>query len=340
MSNLMTRMTVVGAGAIGGLLSARLARAGVPVNLLARGTHRATIEAQGLTVIESEQTYHARPAVSEQASELGVQDLVFICLKGPALVAAGAALAPLIGPQTLIVPLMNGVPWWFLHDFGGPLANRHLDSVDPAGVLSSVLPARQTLGCVVHMASALQAPGTIARGKGNQLILGAVDRAQRERVDAVAALLCQAGFEVSVSQSIRDDVWAKLWGNMTMNPISALTASTTDVILDDPLTEQFVVAVMEEARALGQALGITLEMSSAARNAQTRLLGAMKTSMLQDLEAGRGLEIDALVAAPYELARLAHVDTPFLAALLGLIRLRARSAGLCHGEAGASVPVA
>ncbi|MBB3261501.1 2-dehydropantoate 2-reductase [Paraburkholderia bannensis] len=317
-------ITVVGAGAIGGLIAARLARCarnGTPVNVLARGAQLEAIRRDGLTVVESDdERYTARVNATHDAATLGAQDIVFVCLKGQALAQSAASLAPLVGPHTHIVSAMNGVPWWFLNDFGQAHANGRLESVDPGGVVSSALPGAQASGCVVHLSSSIAAPGVIRKGRGNLLIVGASSPRLAARAEEARALLAEAGFDVQAPDSIQHEIWAKLWGNMTMNPISALTRSSADVILDDPLTAQLVAAVMAEARTIGEALGIGLDMTIEERNAITRKLGAFKTSMLQDVEAGRTLEVQALLGAPYELAQRAGIAAPSLGMLYGLAR--------------------
>ncbi len=320
MNTPIQKIAVVGAGAIGGLIAARLARAGAQVSLLARGAQRDAIERDGLTVIEDDTRYSVAVHATDRADTLGPQDLLFICLKGQALAQSAPSLAPLIGPHTLIVSAMNGVPWWYLHEFGGALANGRLDSVDPEGRVSAALPPAQAAGCVVHLSSSIAAPGVIRKGRGNHLIIGAASQAQAARTALAAALLDQAGFEVLRSSHIQTDIWTKLWGNMTMNPVSALTRSTADAILDDPLTLALVSTIMEEARAIARQLGIEITMTTGERNAITRKLGAFKTSMLQDVEAGRTLEVEALVGAPYELAQRAGVEAPALGMLYGLVR--------------------
>ncbi|MDR3096968.1 MAG: 2-dehydropantoate 2-reductase [Paraburkholderia sp.] len=336
MNSSQRNITVVGAGAIGGLIAARLARAasaanasGATINVLARGAHLEAIRRDGLTILddpESGARYTARVNATNDAAALGAQDLVFVCLKGQALVQAAASLAPLVGPHTHVVSAMNGVPWWFLAESGGTRAtsdandNRHLESVDPGGAVTAALPPARASGCVVHLSSSLAAPGVIRKGKGNTLIVGAASPHATARAKEACALLAQAGFDVQATGQIQHEIWAKLWGNMTMNPISALTRSSADVILDDPLTASLVKAVMAEARTIGEALGIGLAMSIEERNAITRKLGAFKTSMLQDVQAGRTLEVEALLGAPYELAQRVGVAAPALGMLYGLAR--------------------
>jgi len=242
---------VVGGGAIGGIVAARLGRAGVAVNLLARGAHLEAIRRNGLTVVEGDDRYTVDINATDQPGSLGAQDLLFICLKGPALIQAATSLAPLVDAGTHIVSAMNGVPWWFLNSFGGHLEGQRLESVDPAGVVSSALPPSQVSGCVVHLSSSIAEPGVIKKGNGNQLIVGPAAPGVTDQAARAIELLRLAQFDVTASSQIRSDIWAKLWGNMTMNPISAITRSTADVILDDPLTAQLVVSIMEEARRIG-----------------------------------------------------------------------------------------
>ena len=325
------KITVVGGGAIGGIVAARLARAGVAVSLLARGPHLDAIQRNGLTVVEGDDRYAIDINATDQPGTLGAQDLLFICLKGPALIQAASSLPPLVNAGTHIVSAMNGVPWWFLNSFGGRLEGQRLESVDPAGVVSSALPPSQVSGCVVHLSSSIAEPGVIKKGNGNQLIVGPAAPGVTDQAARAIELLRLAQFDVTASSQIRSDIWAKLWGNMTMNPISAITRSTADVILDDPLTAQLVVSIMEEARRIGEEIGIELNMTAQARNAQTRKLGAFKTSMLQDVEAGRQLEIEAILGAPHELATKAGIPAPFLSVLYGLAgQLNANLAGLAN----------
>ncbi|GGC72312.1 2-dehydropantoate 2-reductase [Undibacterium terreum] len=322
------KITIVGAGAVGGLIAARLEHAGIRTSVLARGAHLAAIQSNGLKLLEQEQELTSHPRAAASADELGAQDIVFLCLKAPALFESVQSLQGLISADTVIVPAMNGVPWWFMAGIQGPYADTWLKTTDPQHNLSDYLPPAQVLGCVVHLGSTIQGPGVIRRGMGNQLIIGEPDGSRSSRLELVAGLLAQAGFEVKASENIRQDIWTKLWGNMNMNPISALTSSTLDAILDDPLTHQLVLDMMEEAKRIGEKIGIQLPMDARERTVITRKLGAFKTSMLQDLEAGRQMEIDPILAVAHELAQVVGVDTPFINAVLGLVRQRARNAGL------------
>lgn len=319
------KITVVGAGAIGGLLAAGLVRGGCTVSALARGATLQALREQGLCVIAGDSTEHFALQASDRADVLGVQDVVVLALKSQLLPGLAASLRPLIGPQTTLVAAMNGVPWWFLHDFSGPLQGQTLESVDPGGAVSRALPPSQAVGCVVHLAASSDAPGVVRRGRGNQLILGAPDPAQAQRAAHLVQLQQawqQAGFEVTVTQEIRREIWIKLWGNMNMNPISALTGATVDQILDDPYTHGLVLHMMDEAVAVGERLGLHTGMSAAQRSVITRKLGAFKTSMLQDVEAGRPLELEPILGVFPELGRKLDVPTPHCDAVYGLLRQR------------------
>jgi 2-dehydropantoate 2-reductase len=298
------------------------------VNAVARGATLAALQQQGLCLREgaTEQSVPVR-AVAEPA-ELGVQDLVVLAVKAPALADVALRIAPLLGPDTVVLTAMNGVPWWFFQGFGGTLAATRLMAVDPTGAIAAAIPASQVIGAVVHASCSLDAPGVVRHHFGRGLILGEPSGAASPRVQALAALLTAAGFEASVSAQIQRDVWYKLWGNMTVNPISALTGATTDLILDDPLVRDFVSGVMLEARDIGARIGIPISQQPEDRHAVTRKLGAFKTSMLQDVEAGRPVELDALVSVVRELGQLTGVATPLTDALLGLARLQARVRGL------------
>lgn len=315
---------VVGCGAIGGWLGAGLARAGCQVSVFARGATLAALETQGL-LLGTEQ--HAVTANSD-ATALGIQDLVVLSVKAPALREVVRQIGPLIGPNTVVLTAMNGVPWWFFQGFGGALAGTQLQAVDAGGEISAAIPAANVIGCVVHASCSVDAPGVIHHHFGNGLILGEPSGQTSPRVQALAALLTQAGFAASVSPQVQKDVWYKLWGNMTVNPISALTGATTDLILGDELVRNFVSTVMLEAKEIGARLGLPIDQQPSDRHQVTLKLGAFKTSMLQDVEAGKAVELDALVTVVKELGTLTGVPTPFTDALLGLSRLQARVRGL------------
>jgi 2-dehydropantoate 2-reductase len=265
---------------------------------------------------------------SDSAAELGPQDLVILAVKGPALAAVAPAVHKLLAPHTQVLAAMNGVPWWFFDGLPGPCAGWSLDSVDPGGVLRGLIPPAQVVGCVVHLSSTVPAPGQVRHVNGNGLVIGTPAGGSNPALQALAGLLQQAGFAVTPSERIQREVWFKLWGNMTMNPISALTGAPCDRILDDPLVRGFCSAVMLEAQAIGAAFGIPIDQQPEQRHAVTRKLGSFKTSMLQDAEAGRPLELDALLGAVREIGARLGLATPNIDALFGLVRLMAQQRGL------------
>lgn len=322
------KVAIVGAGAIGGWMGVHLAQAGAQVNVLARGDTLAALQAHGLQLHQGGQLCTVPVKASNDAATLGVQDLVVISVKAPALAQVVQQVGPLLGPQTVVLTAMNGVPWWFLQGFGGAVAGRSLDTVDPQGTIARALPAAQIIGGVVHASCSVDAPGVIRHHFGDGLIVGEPSGQNTPRVHALHALLQKAGFHASVSPQIQKDIWYKLWGNMTVNPISAITGATTDRILDDPLVRQFISSVMLEAKAIGEKIGIPIDQQPEDRHAVTRKLGAFRTSMLQDVDACKPVELDALVSAVRELGQLTQVATPFTDALLGLSRLHAQVRGL------------
>jgi 2-dehydropantoate 2-reductase len=325
------RVTIVGAGAIGGWLGVRLAQAGCTVSAIARGETLVALQREGLRLRsgDSEQTVSVQ-AVSD-GSQLGPQDLVIVAVKAPALANVALLVAPLLGPKTVVLTAMNGVPWWFFDGFGGAHAGTRLQTIDPDGVMARAIPAAHVIGCVVHASCSVDAPGAIRHHFGNGLIVGEPAGGETPRVQALAALLQRAGLNATVSPQIQKDIWYKLWGNMTVNPVSALTGATTDRILGDELVRGFISAVMLEAKAIGERIGIPIDQLPADRHAVTLKLGAFKTSMLQDVEARKPVELDALVSVVRELGQLTGVATPFTDALLGLSRLQAQTLGLYPG---------
>ena len=322
------KICIYGAGAIGGWIGARLAALGEPVSVVARGATLAALQTHGLRLQQAEGLLQVPVQAADNAAALGVQDLVVVAVKAPALAEVARDIAPLLGPHTMVLTAMNGVPWWFFQGFGGAYAGTALKAVDASGAIAAAIPAGHVVGCVVHASCALQAPGVVQHHFGNKLILGEPSGQQTERAKALAALLERAGFEAPLSEQIQRDTWYKLWGNMTVNPVSALTGATTDLILDDPLVRDFISQVMREAKEIGARIGIPIDQQPEDRHAVTRKLGAFKTSMLQDVEAGKPVELDALVTVVQELGVLTAVPTPFTDALLGLARLQARVKGL------------
>lgn len=315
------RICVIGAGAIGGWLAARFVCAGETVSVLARGPSLDAIRRDGLVVAEGGQTTRLDMAASDAPAALGTQDLVVVAVKGPAMAGVAPMVAQMLGPETAILPAMNGIGWWFTHGLGRPLEGAALQSIDPSGAIARHVSPSRVVGCVVHASSALAGPGRVVHTSGNRLIVGEPDGSETPRLARIAGVLRHAGLDAPVSKRIQQDVWYKLWGNMTMNPISALTRASTDRILDDGLVRDFALAVMAEARELGARIGCPIAETGEDRIAVTRRLGAIKTSMLQDVEAGRALEIDALLAAPREIAERVGLPTPNMNALHGLVRL-------------------
>jgi len=325
----LSKVCIYGAGAIGGWIGARLGQLpGVQLSVVARGDTLRALQQHGLRLRSGEHTHSVAAQASAQPADLGVQDLVVVAVKAPALPEVARHIAPLIGPHTVVLTAMNGVPWWFLHGFGGAYANTPLQSVDGDGSIGRAIPQAHVLGGVVHASCSVPEPGWVQHHFGNGLIVGEPRGGDSARVQAVQALLAQAGFDASVSPQIQKDVWYKLWGNMSVNPVSALTGATTDKIMDDPLVRHFISSVMLEAKDIGARLGLRIDQAPEDRHAVTRKLGAFKTSMLQDVQARRAVELDALVTAVRELGQITGVATPFTDALLGLSRLHARVQGL------------
>ena len=322
------KVCIVGAGAIGGLIGARLAaEAGADVSALARGETLEALNANGWRLRQGDRLVTASARASSDAAELGAQDLVVIAVKAPAMATIAAQIGPLLKPDTIVLPAMNGVPWWFSQELEG-LGDRPLESVDPGGAISGAIPLRHVIGCVVHLSAATTEPGLVQHRSGMGLIVGEPDGSSSERLGRLHALLTTAGFDVTSSPRIRHDIWYKLWGNMTMNPVSAITGATGDQVLDDPLVRGFCSAAMLEASAIGARIGCAIDQDPEARHAVTRELGAFKTSMLVDVERSRPIELDAIVTVVHELGRRTGVPTPNVDALLGLTRLFARTRGL------------
>lgn len=324
----MIKVCVVGAGAIGGFIGTRLAAAGqVQVSALARGDTLAAMQKHGWRLQTATELVQVAARVSDKATDLGVQDVVIIAVKGPALAQAVRSIAPLIGPDTLIMPAMNGVPWWFcqtVSDFpGGPL-----NSVDPDGQIAAAIPVSQVLGCVVHASTSALEPGLVQHKMGKGLIVGEASGGFSTRVQQVVDSLVDAGFEATASANVRHDIWYKLWGNMTINPVSAITGATADRVLADPLVRSFCSAAMAEVQAIGNHIGCPIDQKPEDRHAITAKLGAFKTSMLQDAEAGRAIELDALVGVVREIGQRLGIATPQIDTLYGLSRLFAQVHGL------------
>ncbi|GFE61823.1 2-dehydropantoate 2-reductase [Geobacter sp. AOG2] len=327
------KICIYGVGAVGGFIGAQLAHAGCDINAVAQGATLRALQRHGLRLQTGDQEIAEKVNATDNPATLGVQDLVIIAVKATALVDIARKISPLIGPDTLVMIAMNGVPWWFFDGFGGDYSGMRLESVDPVGEIAAAIPARNVIGCVVHGSFCLNEPGYVRHVFGNRLIIGEPDGTLSERVAGLQSLLSQAAMDIEVSRNIQADIWFKLWGNMTMNPISAITGATCDKILDDPLVKRFCLDAMAEAARIGNRIGCPITQSGEERMALTRKLGAFKTSMLQDVEAGRAVELDALVGAVQEIGRKVGEATPNIDALLGMARLHAQVRGL-YPEAG------
>ncbi len=321
------KVCIVGVGAVGGWLAAML-DGHAELSALARGATLAALREQGLRLDMDGQRRVIRLRASDDPHELGQQDLIVIAVKGPALAAAAPAVRALVGEHTKVLVAMNGVPWCFFDGLPGAAEGLTLKSVDPDGAITAHIPTERVIGCVVHLSSTSPEPGMVKHVMGRRLIIGEMLGPRSAFVDELAALFTQAGIEAEVSERIQRDIWFKLWGNMTTNPISALTGATTDRIVGDDLVRAFTGRVMLEAEELARHFGCATGQTPEDRHVITRKLGAFKTSMLQDMEAGRPLELDALLGAAHEVALHLKVPTPNLDALLGLARLMAETRSL------------
>jgi 2-dehydropantoate 2-reductase len=322
------RICIFGAGAIGGYMGAKLAAAGADVSLVARGPHLRAMQERGLTLIEEGERRTVAVRAAEDPAALGVQDYVVVTLKAHSVPPVVARMQPLIGPETTIVSGVNGVPWWYFHKIGGPLEGTRLQSVDPGDAQWRGFGPDRVLGCVVYPAAEVEEPGVIRHIEGNRFSLGEPDGSKSDRAERLSAALTAAGLKAPVRPRIRDEIWVKLWGNLSFNPISALTHATLDVLCTDPGTRGVARAMMLEAQTIAEALGVRFPIDVDRRIEGGADVGAHRTSMLQDLDAGRPMEIDALVGAVQELGRLTGTATPAINTVLALVRLRARVAGL------------
>ncbi|TPM99666.1 2-dehydropantoate 2-reductase [Mesorhizobium sp. B2-1-3A] len=325
------KITIFGAGAIGGYLAAKLAIAGrTDLSIVARGAHLEAIQANGLRLIEDGQESVAPVRTAPRAEELGVQDTVVLALKAHSLTPALDQIAPLLGPDTSVVTMQNGVPWWYFHGVGGPLEGTRLNAVDPGGAIWQRIGPERVIGSVVYPAAEVDAPGLIRHVEGKRFSLGEPSGACSERVTRLAEEMVKAGLQAPVREDIRSEIWVKLWGNLSFNPISALTGSTLAAIVADEGTRTLARTMMLEAQAIGESLGVRFPIGVDRRIKGAGDVGEHKTSMLQDLERGRPMEIDALVTAVQELGRLTDKPTPTIDAVLALVRRLAVERG-CYG---------
>jgi 2-dehydropantoate 2-reductase len=319
------KVCVFGAGAIGGFVAAELSRGGVDVSLVARGKHLAAMRAHGLRLQIDGEERVAHPTCTDDPAELGVQDYVIIALKAHAIAGAVDVIAPLLGSRTCIVTASNGLPYWYFRGAEGLPAGARLESIDPGGKQWRVLGPERAVGCVVFPAAEVTAPGVIQHEHGRKFPIGEPNGERSPRIEELHRLLTQAGFDAPIRDDIRDEIWLKLWGNLCFNPISALTHATVDVIANDSETRAICSAMMREAKAIGERLGLHLRVDAERRIDGMAALGAHKMSMLQDLERGRSMEIEPLVGVVQELGRLLHIPTPTIDVVLALVRQRART---------------
>jgi 2-dehydropantoate 2-reductase len=322
------KVCIYGAGAIGGYIGARLQRAGVEVGMIARGAHLEAMRRHGVRVVQDGDEFVAHPHCTDDPAELGPQDYVLIGLKAHSVPGAVASMRPLLGNETGVITAVNGIPYWYFHRHGGALAGRTLESIDPSGEQWRILGPERAIGCVVYPATEVVEPGVIQHVYGDKFPIGEPSGEKGERCERFSAAMAAAGLRAPVLENIRNEIWLKLWGNLCFNPISALTHATLDIVATDPGTRAVARKMMEEARAIAETLGVEFRVDLDRRIDGAAKVGAHKTSMLQDLERGRPMEIDALVSVIQEMGGLVGVPTPTLDVVLALIRQRARIAAL------------
>jgi len=321
------KLCVYGAGAVGGLMAAWLARAGHDVSVVARGAHLEAMRRSGLRVRSQNGVESFQIKAAGDPRELGPQDYVLVTVKAQSLTDVAQSMGPLLGQGTSIVTAMNGVPWWFFDRLAFRDGSERLESLDPRGTLARGMPTERIVGCVVHLAASTPEPGLISHNMGRKLIVGEPGGRNTGRTKRIAEALQAAGFEVIVTPAIEKEFWVKLLGNVSFNPVSALTVSTADRLIQSSEVKGYMVEIMREVLAIGRAVGVDAAIDPEARIDMARALGKFKTSMLQDLEAGKSLEIDGLLAGTLEIARKAGVRAPYTEILFGLIRARAQATG-------------
>lgn len=322
------KVAIFGAGAIGGYLAVKLHQAGADVSVIARGPHLAAMREHGLTLRSEGLTITEKLPCTDKPEEAGPQDYVIVTLKANGLAPAAPQIAKLMGPDTALVTGINGVPYWYFYGLDGPWRDRRIESVDPGGALWDLLPPRQVIGCIVYPAAEVVEPGVIEHTYGNRFTLGEPDGSKSERVESLSQLFVRAGLKAPIRTNIRDEIWVKLWGNLAFNPLSALTGSTLDRLAFQPDLRAVARGMMQEAQAVGEALGARFAVSIDKRIDGAGEVGMHKTSMLQDLERGRPMEIDALLGAVTELAELTGKGAPLCRSVLALVRERARQADI------------
>ena len=330
------KICVIGAGAIGGLLAAKLAHAGEEVSVVARGAHLAAIRANGLVLQEEGDRIAARVFATDKIAEVGAQDLIILGMKAHQVGAVAADVAGALGPESLVLTAQNGIPWWYFFKTGDAREGTRLESVDHGGIIAAHLPIDRVIGSVVYPAAEIEAPGVIRHIEGHRFSLGELDGSKTARIEAVSQAFGKAGFKAPVVSDLRAEIWTKLWGNLSFNPISALSHATLEDICRYPLTRALAADMMREAQAVGEALGVKFRVSLEKRIAGAEAVGAHKTSMLQDIESGRAIEADALIGSVIELARLAEIPTPHMNAVYALVKLL----GVTLAKAGGRLAIA
>jgi 2-dehydropantoate 2-reductase len=321
------KIAIIGAGAIGGLVGAKLALAGEDVTFIVRGANLDAIGRNGIKLIsaEGEEQVARNVKATDRYDEAGPQDIVVLAMKAHQVEAVANDVPKLFGSDTVVVTMQNGIPYWYFHQHGGALAGTPVRSVDPSGLVAAKIPAQRVIGCVVYPASELVAPGVVKHIEGDRFPVGELDGSASERVNRVSTCFTGAGFKAPVLDNIRSEIWLKLWGNLTFNPISSLSHSTLVDICQYPPSRELAAAMMREAQAVAHKLGIEFRVTLEKRIAGAEKVGKHKTSMLQDVEAGRAPEIDALVGAVVELARLTETPTPHIDTVYSLVKLLART---------------
>jgi 2-dehydropantoate 2-reductase len=331
-SYLAMKICVIGAGAIGGLLAAKLSRGGEDVSVIARGAHLAQIAAHGLKLVEDDGESVARVQASDRIASVGEQDLIILGMKAHQVAAVVRDLPAIMGPKTVVLTAQNGIPWWYFFKHGGPYEGMRLESVDPGGVIAEHLPVDRVIASIVYPAAEIERPGVIRHIEGNRFSLGEIDGSKSERLVRVSETLTHAGFKAPIVTDIRAEIWTKIWGNSSFNPISALTHATLEDICRFPLTRVLAEELMREVQAIGEALDIRFRIPLEKRIAGTEAVGAHKTSMLQDIEAGRAIEADALLGSVIELGHIVQVATPRLEAVYALVKLLSETLALQKGR--------
>jgi len=321
------RICVIGAGAIGGLMGAKLALAGEEVTLMDQGAHHAAIKENGLKLIWEDGSVHLAKDIKvvDELAEAGPQDLVILAVKAHFLENVAREIPALLGPETVILTVQNGIPWWYFHKQGGPFEGHRLESLDPSGVLEKNIDADRIIGCVVYPAAGVPEPGVIQHVEGDRFPLGELDGSESARVQAVHDVLVKAGFRSRILDDIRSEIWLKAWGNLSFNPISALTHATLVDICQFPETRELAATMMGEAQAIGEKLGASFRHTIEKRIQGAEGVGAHKTSMLQDVELGRSLEVEALMGSVLELGRLTETPAPATAAVYACVKLLNRT---------------